>query len=230
MASPLPYTTSHNAQFLLNYDFLWCHPWWCMLCCCCSITKACPTLCKPMDCSIQSIGKPCPSPSPEVCSDSCPLSWWFFLTISSPCFPLGLIGLISMLFKGLGRVFSWKHHNLKVSVFLQCSVFFMVQFSQLYMFSLVAQSCLTLCNPMNHSMPGLPVHHQLPESTQTHVHCVVDAIQPSHPLSSPPPPAPNLSQHQGLCKWVSSLHQVAKVLEFQLQHQSLQWTPRTDLL
>ena len=66
--------------------------------------------------------------------------------------------------------------------------------------------------------PGIPVHHQLPESTQTHLHWVGDAIQPSHPLSSPSPPAPNLSQHQGLFKWVSSLHQVAKVFEFQLQH------------
>ena len=97
-------------------------------------------------------------------------------------------------------------------------------------FSSVAQSCLTLCDPMNRSTPGLPVHHQLPESTQTHVHCVSDAIQPSHPLSSPFPPALNLSQHQGLFKWVSSLHQVAKVLDLQLQHQSLQWTPRTNLL
>ena len=97
-------------------------------------------------------------------------------------------------------------------------------------FSSVAQSYLTLCDPMNRSTPGLPVHHQLPESTQTHVHWVGDTTQPSHPLSSPSPPALNLSQHQGLFKWVSSLHQVAKVLEFQLQHQSFQWTPRTDLL
>ena len=82
---------------------------------------------------------------------------------------------------------------------------------------------------MNHSTPGLPVHHQLPESTQTHVHWVGDAIQPSHPLSSPSPPALNLSQHQGLFQWVSSSHQVARVLEFQLQHQSFQWTPRTGL-
>ena len=73
---------------------------------------------------------------------------------------------------------------------------------------------------MNHSTPGLPVHHQLPEFTQTSVHWVGGAIQPSHPLSSPFPPALNLSQHQGLFKWVSSLHQVAKVLEFQLQYQS----------
>ena len=97
-------------------------------------------------------------------------------------------------------------------------------------FSSVAQSCPTLCDPINCSMPGLPVHHQLPESTQTHVHWVGDAIQPSHPLSSPSPPALNLSQHQGLFKWVSSSHQVAKVLEFQLQHQFFQRTPRTDLL
>ena len=90
------------------------------------------------------------------------------------------------------------------------------------------RSVPTLCDPMNRSMPGLPVHHQLPEFTQTHVHWVDDATQPSHPLSSPSPPALNLSQHQGLFQWVSSLHWVAKVLEFQLQHQSFQWTPRTD--
>ena len=96
--------------------------------------------------------------------------------------------------------------------------------------SSVAQSCLTLCNPMNCSTLGFPVHHQLPEFTQTYFHWVGDAIQPSHPQLAPSPPAPNLSQHQGLLKWVSSSHQVAKVLEFQLQHQSFQWTPRTDLL
>ena len=78
---------------------------------------------------------------------------------------------------------------------------------------------------MNCSMPGLRVHRQLPESTQTYVHWIGDAIQPSHALSSPSPPALNLSQHQGLFKWVSSSHQVVKVLEFQLQHQSFQWTP-----
>ena len=78
---------------------------------------------------------------------------------------------------------------------------------------------------MNLSTSGLPVHHQLPESTQTHAHPVSDAIQSSHPLSSPSPPAPNPSQHQGLFQWVNSSHEVAKVLEFQLQHQSFQWTP-----
>ena len=82
-------------------------------------------------------------------------------------------------------------------------------------FSSFTQLCPTLCDPMNHSTPGLPVHHQLPEFTQNHVHWVGDAIQPSHPLSSPAPPALNLSQHQGLLKWVSPSHQVAKVLEFQ---------------
>ena len=92
-------------------------------------------------------------------------------------------------------------------------------------FSSVAQSCLTICDPMNFSMPGLPVLHQLPESTQTHLHRVSDAIQPSHFLSSPPPPASNPSQHQGLCQWVNSLHEVAKVLEFQLYNQSFKEHP-----
>ena len=96
-------------------------------------------------------------------------------------------------------------------------------------FSSVTQSCLTLCHPMNCSTPGLPVHHQLLEFIQTHVHQVGDAIQPSHPLLSPSPPAPNPSKHQGFFQWVNSSHEVAKVLEFQPQHQSFQWTPRTDL-
>ena len=81
---------------------------------------------------------------------------------------------------------------------------------------------------MDCSMPGFPVHHQLPELAQTHIHWVGDTIQPSHPLSSPFPPAFNLSQHQGLFQWVSSSHQVVKVLEF--QHQSFQWIFRTDFL
>ena len=97
-------------------------------------------------------------------------------------------------------------------------------------FSSVAQSCLTPCDPMDCSTPGLPVHHQLLEFTQTHVHWVSDTIQPSHLLLSPSPPTFNLSQHHGLFQGVSSLHQVAKVLEFQLQHQSFQWTLRTDFL
>ena len=113
-----------------------------------------------------------------------------------------------------------------VSLKAQHSTYFIL----LIQFSSVAQSCPTLCDSMNHSMPGFPVHHQLQESTQTHVHCVSDDNQTSHPLSCPSPPALNLSQYQGLFQWVSSQHQVAKAMEFQLQHWSLQWTPRTDLL
>ena len=89
-------------------------------------------------------------------------------------------------------------------------------------FGSVTQSCPILCDPMDCSTPGLPVHYQLLELTQTHVHCVSDAIQPSHPLSSPSPPTFNLSLHQDLFQCVSSSHQVAKVLEIQLQHQSFQ--------
>ena len=95
-------------------------------------------------------------------------------------------------------------------------------------FSLVAQLCQTLCNPMDCTTPAFPVHHQLPKLAQTHVHWVGDAIQPSHPLSSPSPPAFNISQC--LFQWVSSSHQVVKVLELQLQRQSFQWIFRTDFL
>ena len=109
-------------------------------------------------------------------------------------FLLRLTGLISLLSKGLLGVFS----------------------STTVQFSSVAHSCPTLCDPMNRSTSGLPVHHRLPEFTQTHVHRVSDAIQPSHPLSSPSPLAPNPSRHQSLFQWVNSLHEGAKVLEFQL--------------
>ena len=104
--------------------------------------------------------------------------------------------------------------------------------------SSVTHSCPTLCNPMNRSMPGLPVHHQILESTQTHVHRVGDANQPSHPLSFPFPPAPSPSQHQGLFQWVNSLHEVAKVLGVSAlasvlpkntQDWSLGWTGRISL-
>ena len=99
-------------------------------------------------------------------------------------------------------LWQWKHRVLTTGLPVQ--------------FSSVAQSCLTLCNPMNCNTPGLPVHHQLPKFTQTHVHRVGDAIQPSHPLSFPSPPALNSSQHQSLFQWVISSHEVAKVLDFQL--------------
>ena len=114
----------------------------------------------------------------------------------------------------------WKRHYLNLSPIISFS----------HKFSSVTQSCSTLCNPMDCSMLGFPVHHQLPELVQTHVHWVGDAIQPSHPLSAPSPPAPNPSQHQGLFQWVNSSHEVTKVFEFQLQHQSFQCTPRTYLL
>ena len=107
--------------------------------------------------------------------------------------------------------------------FEQCISFTCLSMDQ---FSSVTQSCLTLCNPMDCSTPSFPVHHQLPEFTQTHVHWVGDAIQPSHPLLFPSPPAFNLSQHQGLFKRVSSSHHVAKVLEFQLQQQSVVREPK----
>ena len=123
-------------------------------------------------------------------------------------------------------LFYWIIVNLQPGISFNCKS---DSYICIYQFSSVAQLCTTLCDPMNRSTPGLPVHHKLPEFTQTHVHWVCDAIQPSHLLLSHSPPAPNPSQHQGLFQWVNSLHEVAKVLEFQLQHQSFQWTPRTDL-
>ena len=96
--------------------------------------------------------------------------------------------------------------------------------------NIVTQSCPTFCDPVDCSTPGFPIHLWLWELAQTHVHQVSDAVQPSHPLSTPFPPAFNLSQHQGLFQGVSSSHQVAKVLEFQLQHQSFQWIFSTDFL
>ena len=127
-----------------------------------------------------------------------------------------------LLSRGIPQLYDMLNFN-----FLGCSqsTFFPECWSQLkpllvvfssVQFSSVAQLCLTLCDPMNYSTPGFPVHHQLPEFTQTHVHRVIDAIQPSHPLLSPSPPALNPSQHQSLFQWVNSSHEVAKVLEFQL--------------
>ena len=137
-------------------------------------------------------------------------------------------------------LFQRMHKLIKISIFKNrciCITLYYLIWAQYFakirsqlQFTSLAQSRLTLCNPMNHSTPGLPVHHQLSEFTQTHAHRVGDVIQPSHPLSPPSPPAPNPSQNQGLFQWVNSSHEVAKILEFQLQHQSFQSTPRTDLL
>ena len=128
--------------------------------------------------------------------------------------------LIWCILIGLGNIHHYNYFHL----------FLLMFFPMLLLSSVQSLSHLWLCNPVNRSTPGLPVHHQLPEFTQTHVHRVSDAIQPSHPVSSPSPSALNPSQHQGFFQWVNSSHEVAKVLEFQLQHQSFQWTPRTDLL
>ena len=146
------------------------------------------------------------------------------LLIATPLFPILLLGKLSprelKYFKFKVTQVGCDTKNLNTNGLLPGSV--IVQFSH----SVV----LSLCNPMNHSTPGLPVRHQLLEFTQTYVHWVGDAIQPSHPLSSPSPPVPSPSQHQGFLQWVNSSHEVAKALRFQLQHQSFQWTPRTDLL
>ena len=148
-----------------------------------------------------------------------PKYWSLSFSIStsneySTLIPLGLTDLISLQSKGLSRVFSstsvWKNQLFNIQPSLWSTSYIHASVSS------VAQSCLTLCDPMNCSMPGLPVHHQLPEFTQTHVYRVSDAIQPSHPLSSSSLPAPNPSQHQSLFQWVNSSHEVAKVLEFQL--------------
>ena len=128
-------------------------------------------------------------------------------------------GLESMALQRVGHNCATKHMNVHTHARMH-----------IYQFSSFAQSCLTLCNPMDCSMPGFPVHHQLLEPTETHVHHVSDAIQPFHPPSSPSPPALSLSQHQGLFQWVDSSHQVARELEFQLQHQSFQWIFSTDFL
>ena len=124
-----------------------------------------------------------------------------------------------------------KFSNLSVPLlhqFFSCCITLIINTNIL--FRSVAQSYLTLYDTIYYSVPGLPVHHQLPELTQIHVHWVSDSFQPSHPLSSPSLSVFNLSQHQGLFQWVSSLHQVAKVLAFQLQHQSFQWIFRTYFL
>ena len=159
------------------------------------VTQLCPTLCNPINCNP-------PGSSVHGILQARILEW-----VAIPC---------SRGFSGFG---DWTRESFTAGRFFtvwatkEAHVNYDIRSDQIRS---VAQSCQTLCDPMNHSRPGLPVHHQLPEFTQTHVHRVTDAIQPSHPLSSPSPPAPNPSQHQSLFQWVNSLHEVAKVLEFQL--------------
>ena len=128
------------------------------------------------------------------------------------------------------RIFSLAYKPLSVPLNSHSFYSLLHPFSVIKQFSSVAQSCPTLCHPMDCSMPGFPVLYQLLELAQTHVHEVGDAIQPFNHLSSLFPPAFNLSQHQGLFQRVSSLHKEAKVLEFQLQHQSFQCIFRTNFL
>ena len=165
---------------------------------------------------------------------------WFFFADGSLDFLLGKKNVLCVFFNFtinkvhtlilFGLWFRWEcgYRNFLLKGLAHSSA--LNKYQLCFQFSSAAQSCPTPCNPMDCSSPGLLVHHQLLEFAQTHVHWVGDVIQPSHPLSSPSLPALNLSQHQGLFKWVSSLHQMAKILEFQLQHQSFQWTRRTDLL
>ena len=205
------------------------------------LLQSCQTL-KPH--GLQHARSPCPSPTPGVYLSSCPLSRWCHPTISpsvvlfSSCLQYFLASVsfqISQFFTtgghttGVSAPASVLPMNIQDWLLLGLTGWISLQ-SRSDQIRSVTQLCPTLCDPMNLSTPGLPVHYKLPEFTQTHVHRVSDAIQPSHPLSSPSPPAFNLSQHQGLFQWVSSLHQVAKVLDFQLQPQSFQWTFRIGLL
>ena len=149
--------------------------------------------------------------------------------VRAQCFLSCLKALMNILLEKkiwVNREFHWDNAHHFTTTWIPSLVLWLKNTCDIrHQFSSVTQSCPSLCNPMNRSTPGLPVHHQLPEFTQTHVHRVGDTIQPSHPLSVPSSPAPNPSQHQGLFQWVnSSSHKVAKVLEFQLQHQSFQWT------
>ena len=136
------------------------------------------------------------------------------LSVAYPChFIIWVFSFLTNKKEGLDKMVS----KTPIAIKSSCVVaLYLVHLSRVLQFSSVAQSCPTFCDPMNCSTLGLPVHYQLPEFTQTHVHWVGDAIQPSHPLSSSSPSAPNPSQHQSLFQWVNSSHEMAKVLEFQL--------------
>ena len=131
------------------------------------------------------------------------LEWVVYTFSSRSCWPRNRTRVSCI---AGGFLTSWATREAPLHICKYTQILNFVQFSASVQFSSVTQSCPTLCDPMNHSTPGLPVHHQLPEFTQTHVHRVGDGIQPSHPLSSPSPPAPNPFQHQGLFQWVNSSH------------------------
>ena len=177
--------------------------------CCCLVTESHLTLCDPMDCSMPGL----PVPHHFPCPSACPFNWWF-------CLGFTILNYFQVLMKPRSYVHAWMIQHSRMgfpSEFILNEYFPMnavspwclvslinssqpnlVSFSVQVQFGSVAQSCPTLCNPVDCSTLGFPVHHQLPEPIQTHVHRVGDAIQPSHPLLSPSPPAFNLSQHQGL--------------------------------
>ena len=170
---------------------------------------------------LQHTRPPCPSPTPGVYSNSCPLSRWCHPTISSSLIPFSCLQSFpaSGSFQ-MSQLFISGGQSIEVSASMN------IPMNQIRS---VAQSCPTLCDPMNHSMPGLPVHHQLPEFTQTHVHWVSDAIQPFHPLSSPSPLAPNPSQHQSfpmsqLFPWGGQSTGVSALASF-LPKKSQGWSP-----
>ena len=205
-------------------------------CCCCSVTRSGPTL---QLHGLQQVRSLCSPLSPRVCANSCPLSLWCYLNISSSAAPSHEIypisrdefenlhfsqlprwfneitpSRVSIMSEVITEVVTWGPLFLSILTwFFQLTMLLgpWVQFSSVQ-FSSVAQSSSTLCDPMDCSTSGFPNHHQLWGPTQTHVHRAGDAIQPSHPLSSPFPSAFNLSQNQGLFQWICSLHQVAKVL------------------
>ena len=169
----------------------------------CLVTKLCPTPLQPHDCNP-------PGSSVHEISQARTLEWGAIFSSRGSSRPKDQAH-ISRFADGL--FYHWATREALED--------YLVQFSS------VAQSCPTLCHPLDYSTPGLPVDHQLLEFTQTHVRWVGDAIQPSHPLSSPSPPAFNLSQDQDLFQWVSSSHRVAKVLEFQFQYpmNTQDWSP-----
>ena len=146
---------------------------------------------------------------------------------------LYFIRLSSHITREIRSVYNFLRPTIKTPPSLHCpslSHCIQIHVHHSHQFSSVTQSCLIFCSPMDCSMPGFPVHHRLLEPTQTHAHPVGDAIQPAYSLSSSSPPAFSLSQYQSLFQWVSSSHQVAKVLELQLQYESFQWIFRTDFL
>ena len=160
---------------------------------------------------------PSPSPTPGVHPNSCPLSWWHHPAISSSVVPFSIYNVYNYICN-ITRCICVCVLSLSLSLSLSLYIYIYIYIHiYIYISDQISRSVVSdSLRPHESQQPGLPVHHQLAEFTETQVHQVSDAIQPSHPLSSPSPPAPNPSQHQGLFQWVNSLHEVAKVLEFQL--------------